>query len=154
VIPDVKYRMSNPKFEISNLDKRRGGSITIAVMVCLVVMTALAGVLLRAGQAGREAIRGEERRLQAEWLAESGLARASARLAEGRDYAGETWEIPAEAIGGPDPAVVTIAVETPDGQPGRRRVRVRADFPRGDLRARVGKQVVIDLGPAAKGDSP
>ncbi len=135
MIPNVRFKMSDFKFGIANLKRRRRGSIAIAVMVCLVVIILITGVLLRAGRAGREVIRGEERRLQAEWLAESGLSRASARLAEARDYTGETWEVPAEAIGGAEPAVVTIAVETPDGQPGRRRVRVRADYPRGDLRA-------------------
>jgi hypothetical protein len=149
-----KFRMSNLQLEISNSHRRRSGSIAIAVMVCLVAITLISGVLIREGQAGRAVVRDEERRLQAEWLAESGLSRAAARLAEGRDYPGETWEIPAEAIGGGEPAVVTIAVEIPAGQPDRRSVRVRADYPRGDHRARVSKRVVIDLGPAGKEGSP
>jgi hypothetical protein len=152
-IENLQFEISNFELGMANQDERRG-SIAIVVMVCLVVIAMLSGVLLRLGLAGREVIRGEERRLQAEWLAESGVARASARLAEAPAYPGETWERSAEQMAGPAPGLVTIAVETPDGKPNQRRVRVVAEYPRGDRAARVGKQVVIDLEPARKGDSP
>ncbi len=48
------------------------GSITVFVLVCLVAITAICGVLLRIGLAERQRIRAEERRLQADWLVESG----------------------------------------------------------------------------------
>ncbi len=86
--------------------------------------------------------------MQAEWLAESALARASARLTADRGYRGETWDVPAGALDGTDAGSVTIAVEAEKGRPGRRRVRVEADYPRDAARrARYSKHLTIELGP-------
>jgi hypothetical protein len=127
----------------------RRGLVIIPALVCLVLVTLLCGVLLRQASLGRMAAHGEERRMQAEWLAESGLARASARLAADRGYRGETWGIPPDALGG-RAGVVRIAVEPlEDTKTVRRRARVRAeaDYPRGDdRRARLSKTLIIDLG--------
>src|SRR5690349_24829298 len=108
---------------------RRRGIVSVAIIVCLVVLTMICGALLKAGLVERRLIADQERRLQAEWLAESGLQRALARLATSADYAGETWEIAAQELGGTAPAVVRITVERPAAQPVRRRVRVEADYP-------------------------
>jgi Tfp pilus assembly protein PilX len=94
--------------------------VTVAVLVCLVVAAMIGGALLRTGLVQRRRIQMEERRLQALWLAESGLERAAARLADAHDYRGETWEVPAADLGGPWPGTVTIAVETTDAPPSRR----------------------------------
>ena len=51
---------------------------------------------LAPARAGR---RSQERRLQAEWLAESGAQRAVARLARDHDYTGETWSLTARDLG-------------------------------------------------------
>jgi hypothetical protein len=93
--------------------------------------------------------------MQADWLAESGLARASARLAAEKGYRGETWEVAPEALGG-SAGVVRIAVDSEDreGRPARGRflVRVEADYPRDDVRrARTSKTLTIDLGPETPG---
>lgn len=108
------------------------GSITVFVLVCLVAITAICGVLLRIGLAERQRIRAEERRLQADWLVESGLERAVARIAASKgEYQGEVWEIPAAELGGRDSGRVTITVERPDATSNRRQlqVRVQADYP-------------------------
>jgi hypothetical protein len=102
----------------------RRGFLAVLVLVCIVVMAAIGAGLLRIGLAERARLRDEERRLQAEWLVESGVERGLAALASRPDYRGETWEVPADALGGPSPARVTIAVESREG---RQFLRVRAD---------------------------
>lgn len=120
----------------------RRGMLTVAVLVCLLILTLIAGAILRVGAAHREDQRAGERRLQAEWLAEAGLRRAVARLAADPGYAGETWEIPARELDSADDATVTIAVEKPAGDPKRRTIRARADYPRDPpRRARSTRQM-------------
>jgi type II secretory pathway pseudopilin PulG len=140
----------------------RRGMTTIAVLVCLVIITLISGALLKVGLAQRDANRERERRLQAEWLAESAVDRALARLSLDRNYAGETWSITAGELGLPETtaptqstgqadrkaAVVTIAVEPIAGEANRRRIRVQADYPADPpRRSRHSKQVLIDLEP-------
>ena len=93
------------------------------------------------GLAQRELARSQERRLQAEWLAESGAERAIARLATDRDYTGETWSLSAQDLGqseqstGTSPQSAATPVAHHDhgraraGRPNRRRVHVQADYP-------------------------
>lgn len=127
---------------------RRRGLVIIPAMVCLVLVTLLCGVMVNQAHTRRGVIAQEERRMQAEWLAESAVARAAARLAADRGYRGETWEIPAGALDETDAGVVTIAVDPEKGRPGRHRVRVEADYPRDAARrARQSKHLTIELGP-------
>jgi type II secretory pathway component PulK len=124
------------------IDRPRRGMLAIAVLLCLIVLTLIAGGLLRAGAAHRDEIRVQERRLQAEWLAEAGLQRALARLASDPGYPGETWNIDARELDSADAATVTIAVERPAGAAKRRTIRARADFPRDPpRRARCTRQM-------------
>lgn len=125
----------------------------LTVMICLVIALSVGAAVVRTGLARRGQARAEERRLQADWLAESGLERASARLADAPDYAGETWQVPAADLGGRDDGSVTIAVEAVEGHPRRRLVRARADYPRDpSRRARARRQATIDLPPEPSGD--
>jgi hypothetical protein len=127
--------------------------ITVAALVCLIVITMICGALLKIGLAERKIVRSEEHRLQAEWLVEAGLERGAARLKAGDDYTGETWKLSAEDLGGPDPGLVTIAVETSQDHPGRRALNVRAEYPAGSTApVRQTKRVVLDLGKDAQGD--
>jgi hypothetical protein len=113
-------------------------------MICLLVLMIIAGAILRIGAAQRDEMRAQERRLQAEWLAEAGLRRALARLDVAPAYSGETWDIPARELGSADAATVAIAVERPSGDPNSRTIRVRADFPPDPpRRARCSRQVTI-----------
>jgi Tfp pilus assembly protein PilX len=133
----------------------RRAMITFVVLVCLVIITLIAAGLLRTVHSQRALIRGEARGLQADWLAESALERASARLAADHDYQGETWSISAEDLGGEAPGLVTIEVETSAENPTRRLVSVRADYP-GDTEQRVRRtrRVIVDLGDRREATSP
>ena len=89
--------------------------------------------------------------MQAEWLAESGLERARARLAAKPDYRGETWEIAADALDAYAPGVVRITVATPRDHADQRQINVQAEYPKGiEDRARHSRRVVVPAPPAAK----
>ena len=91
-------------------DRPRRGMLAIAVLVCLIVLTLIAGASSASGPRSRDEIRAQERRLQAEWLAEAGLRRALARLDADPGYSGETWNIDARELDSADAATVTITV--------------------------------------------
>ncbi|WP_406701007.1 hypothetical protein V5E97_19665 [Singulisphaera sp. Ch08] len=136
--------------------RSRRGSITVFVLVCLVAIATICGVLLRIGLTERQRIRAEERRLQAEWLVESGLERAAARIAESNgQYQGETWEIPAADLGGRDSGRVTIAVTPHQAEPDRQQVRVQADYPRDQpARVRFSKVITVMIKPKSTSGLP
>jgi len=149
--------------------RHRRALTTVAVLVCLVVITLIVAALLKVGLAQRNQIRSSERKLQAEWLAESGLDRALARLAADGDYSGEEWPIlaqdlslgeipttgePARASARPA-AMIRISVEHVAQQANRRRIRVQADYGLDPPnRSRHTKQVLIDLEPDKAGVAP
>ena len=71
----------------------------------------------------------EQYRAQTLWLAESGMDRASARLAADPGYRGEEWLLPAGDLGGSDAGRVSIRVEPIADEPDVFQVRVVADYP-------------------------
>jgi hypothetical protein len=120
--------------------------ISVVVLVCLLIMTLICGTLLHMIQSQRALVRSEERRLQADWLADSGVERALARLSDDPGYRGETWALSAQELGGSDAGVVTITVDAP------RLVIVQADYPVDPtLRVRSRRQVTLDPGRERKG---
>jgi hypothetical protein len=150
--------------KVSRFTQRRRGLTAVAVLVCLIVITLVSGALLKVGIAHRDQVRSQEHRLQAEWLAQSGIDRALARLAAKPDYTGETWELAAADLGLPaetNPssapvAVVVIQVVRAPNASGRetRLVKVHADYPP-DLprRARHSLQILVELSALKTGAS-
>ena len=138
----------------------RRGMTVVALLICLILVTLISAAILKVSMAQREFIRAQERRLQAEWLVESGMERCLAALAADRNYAGETWRVTAGDLGlsresqssradektDRAAALVTITVGRLPESPLRRVIRVQADYPP-DLprRARHSKQTSIDL---------
>jgi len=142
---------------------------TVAVLVCLIVITLIGAALLKVGLAQRNQVRSQEHRLQAEWLAESGLDRALGRLAADGKYRGEEWPIRAEDLSVPagaapgqpsgspaqPAAMITITVDGVKENANRRRIRVQADYPLDPpARSRHTKQLLIDLEPEKAGVAP
>lgn len=125
---------------------RRGASLAMA-LVALVLIVMVLGSMLKRARDARRVTQAEERQIQADWLAESGLDRAAARLAGDAGYTGEIWSISADELGGQDPAVVNIRVDPTPAGPGLRRVQVQADFPTdAPRRARRSKTANIAVG--------
>lgn len=107
---------------------QRGAALIIA-LAAIVILMMIVAALARIGTAERRSTIAEGRRLQADWLAESGLARASVKLAGSEPYPGETWTPTAEELGGRDGGRVVIVVAPVAEHPGRRLIHVRADYP-------------------------
>lgn len=124
----------------SSRPSRRGTAIVMAI-VCLSVVALLSVGLLKLAVESRQLQAASATRLQADWLAESALDRALARLARDANYAGESWKLSAVelALTGRSPdqamAVVEIVVEPVAGQPEHRRVRTQVTYPLGDPQA-------------------
>jgi hypothetical protein len=126
--------------------------ISVAALVCLLVMTLIGASLLRTIQTQRALLRSEEQRLQADWLADSGLERACARLANDPAYGGETWTLSGEQLGGKEAGTVTISVGAPAEKEGvsQRLVSVQSDFPSDPpRRVRARRQAVVEIVPRA-----
>lgn len=123
---------------------RRRGFMVIVALVCVAVVALMGLSALRMLVEERRHLRAQAWELQAEWLADAGMQRAEAMLAAGGDYAGETWLVPPEDLGGEHAARVQIAVETIADRAGTRRVRVVADYPDDPrLRARRTLETVV-----------
>ena len=134
--------------------KGRRGVILVAVIVCTAVASMIFLSTVKTVAAGRRMMQEQSWRLQAAWLAESGLERAAARLAADPGYQGETWNVPAEQLAGSDAAVVNIEVQPAGEQPDLRLVSVRADYPDHPRhRARQTKRALVQL-PTRKGANP
>ncbi len=132
----------------------RRGAVLVVVLVCLAVLMVLLVSSVRLAASGHQAMQRQARRLQADWLAESGLQRAAWQLGRAADYSGETWNVSAEQLGTPDSAVVTIEVEPVTDRPDQRLVRAVADYPKNSRRrVRQRRQVIVEITPP-KGESP
>jgi hypothetical protein len=108
---------------------RRRATLIVAVLVCLTLVTVLAGVWMKLLAVEQRQVRGQQNVVQAEYLAEAGLSRAAARLAADPAYTGEIWQPSAAALGAKLPAKITISVAVaPDGAAART-VSVAAQFP-------------------------
>jgi type II secretory pathway component PulK len=118
----------------------------VIVLILLIALVAIIGSLVCMLLAEHRQLRGYDDQLQAMWLAESGLQRASARLARSADYPGETWAVSAESLTGDRDGRVEIVVQSVDGEPDVRRVQVTADYPTDSVhRKRYSKQITIRL---------
>ncbi len=125
--------------------RQRPALTVFPALVCLVIASMVGIGVLRTGLLRRDLARAEAHRLQAEWLVESGLQRASARLSSDPKYRGETWEIPSKSLGGPLSGGVVIVIEQVKDQPRRLRLRVQADYPSGpEGRVRQSRDQIVN----------
>jgi Tfp pilus assembly protein PilX len=108
---------------------RRGAGVVVALVTLLVVMLITATLVQSLIAAHRQA-RINQHELQAEWLAEAAVSRATAQLAARSDYTGEKWQATVSESGGSeDIGVAEIRVEQPALQSSRVRVTVAAHYP-------------------------
>ena len=123
----------------------RRGAILVVALVTLLVVTLLAGVVVRSYLQGHRQLRRQQDALQAQWLAESALARAAAQLGANPDYTGETWQVElAAADNQPAAGSAEIKLEPVPEQPQMLRINVSASFP-GDVlhRALVERSLLV-----------
>ena len=118
----------------------------MAVVVCLVVAALSILAMLRGTVLEQRQLATQMCELQAEQLANAGLARAAARLRQGTAYQGEIWSVTADQLVGRDPATVTIRVEAIPDRPRQRKIIAQADYPQDTPhRMRKTRESVIHL---------
>jgi len=125
--------------------RRRRAMLLVTMLVCLTVVMALVAAWMKTIALERRHVRAASDRVQAEYLATSGVERAMAQLAANPTYTGETWRIDADSLGARAGARVVIKiVDAADNSPGRRAV-VEASFPdEGPRRARRTREVTLE----------
>jgi Tfp pilus assembly protein PilX len=133
------------------LFRRRRAAMMVMAMVTLAVVSAIgAQVAISLVAAHRQARRYHDE-LQAAWLAESGLERARARIAEDEAYDGETWQpVVVRNADGDQAGSVEITLESADN--GDRRITARAHWPAVEVhRVLVERAMVV---PATEKEAP
>jgi type II secretory pathway component PulK len=131
---------------MNRLRQKRYGMVLILMLGCLAVATALLVVGVKLAVLSHRAAQDCEHGVQAQWLAESAVERAAAKLAADAAYAGETWLIPAKELGGDESGVVKISINAIPQRTNGRLVKVEADFPDDPLaHARCSKEITLEL---------
>jgi len=126
--------------------RNRTGFALVAVIGCLVATMLILAAVVKTAVVGYRAARAEAWQIQAVWLAESGLQRAAWQLSNNADYVGETWTLSTQQLDGTHGGSVRIEVESPGGQPGRRLVRARAEYPDDPQhRVRYTKEIWVEV---------
>jgi len=126
--------------------QRRSGSLLIPVMAVLTLLMMLLGVWLKNLAMGRQEIRQQQHQVQADYLVQSAVNRATARLHADAAYAGETWQIEPQALSGNDPVSVIIKVESVADRPQERLVQARVQLPsQGPARTQRTQKTKITL---------
>ena len=148
-----------PRGRNRHSQKRRGAILVLAI-VCVAITMSIMALLVRFAFMHHGAQKSQHRAAQANWLVESAIDRAAARLAIDPSYTGETWKIPAEdffvskqasgqASAAAPPgkaALVRIAVKPVAARAEARTIHVAADYPDDpQYRARRSKQIAIAL---------
>ncbi len=93
---------------------QRSGTVLIVVAVLLLVTAAIAAAVLQAVLLDARQHQRERFALQADRLAEAGLARAAIRRASDPAYDGETWQV---ELAGDETASVAIRIIDGDANP-------------------------------------
>jgi hypothetical protein len=127
----------------SRRDARRRGAVLILALVCLAIVGVISGTLLRWALMEHDLLRSREQASQARWLAEAGVERAAARLAESADYRGESWLVPAADLPGGQAARVHLHIVPIEE--GGRSIEVEVEYPL-ESSGRAHKQVVYQAG--------
>ncbi len=103
-----------PNSRPNALRERRRGLVTVCVLVCLLVATSLAMVVMQSAIRERREMGLRHQMLQTEFFLDAGLQRARSQINAAADYQGETWIPTPNATRFPD---ATVIIElTDDGK--------------------------------------
>jgi type II secretory pathway component PulK len=124
----------------------RGAALAAALCTLLIVML-IAGAVVKSLVTAHRQSRREQDELQAGWLAEAAVMRATAQLARQADYTSESWR-PAIGTGSEDRGVAQIRVERADSPAGRRQIVVQAHYPDHEWRrASAAREITLTIPP-------
>lgn len=123
---------------------RRGFALVLSIL-SLVLFGLAAAVLVQSLDWQRGVVQSDAIRLQVDWLAQSAVNRAAAKLNEQPDYVGETWAVPATELDGTATAKITITAAKAAEPAKRHQVQIHVEYQRsGDVVARLTRSAVID----------
>jgi type II secretory pathway component PulK len=109
---------------------KRSGVAIIAALVCLLVVMAILGAMLRGTLRNYREMRSERDLRQAELLLQAAHNRVLQRIKNDTEYHGETWNLPADEIAGTGDGRVTIEI-TPATRQAAGNAKVMAEYPLG-----------------------
>jgi len=133
------------RFE-SHRPRSRRGAFAVVVLVSLLVVGMLVASLLRMALLQDRQLGYEQFRLQAGWLAESGLERAVSRSTADPAYSGETWRLEPGQLESSSAATVVIRIEKEETNSRLRKIIVEAVYPaEGPHQARLTREATIVL---------
>lgn len=128
----------------------RQGSILVAALVCLALVTLIMLSVFKTSLSQRHQIRLEQQHVQAELLAESGLEKAVARLTTNPKYTGEQWTIEPSQLDSHNSALVKITVEKTEKQ---QSIGIHVTYPKDSLKSsRATRQ--LTFAPPTADDTP
>lgn len=143
--------------------RNRRGAVLVCAVVAMMIITGACVLLLRSSVLEHRELKRHEHLSQANWLVQSGLDRAIARLRADANYTGETWHITATEMSAGESlesnsamghaAVVTIRVQSLAEPPGLTSIIVSADYP-ADSPGRVRSSQRIPLAIASLKGKP
>ncbi len=122
-----RNRTPSSTFQYPRRSRPHGAILVIVISLMVVVMLLLAG-LTRLYFVHARYVVDDDRRQQAEWLADSALQKGFLAAADEK-YAGETWNLTAEQLGDRESATIHIRVVPPTMPGVPRRVVVDATVP-------------------------
>ena len=127
----MRYRRNSTRTGMCRHSRRsHKGTVLIAALACLLIVTAIVGSMLQNTLRARRQLHTERDRRQTELLLQAGADRVAARLLLESDFRGDVWELPTEAIVGRGAGRVTTQVSrSDDGGPWQ--VRIIAEYPLG-----------------------
>jgi Tfp pilus assembly protein PilX len=107
----------------------REGVVIIIVVVSLITVSLISGTMIKQSMTTEKQSQRESNRVQATWLAESGIERGLYRLKTNKDYTGETWKISDKEAGMRDAGEVLISILDSQNPENGQQIKVTATYP-------------------------
>lgn len=121
-----------------NCRTHRRAAVLVVALTTLLVITLIAGTIIRTLLLSHRQNRQHQNELQAEWLADAALSRARAQLVRQPEYTGERWfaEVIADSVSNPinESGEAQIRVLRIASRPDEVEIVVTAHFPQDSIR--------------------
>ncbi|MDF1744711.1 MAG: hypothetical protein P1V19_13530 [Gimesia sp.] len=132
--------------KLQNSRTKRGGSVVLIPMICLILALAIIGELLQQTSIELKQLKKGQHHLQANWLADAAAQRAVEKLSQQQKYAGETWKIQPAEIGGTFPGEVIIEIVRTNPNSKSLTIRTLASYPANAIeRVRIIREWPFEL---------
>jgi type II secretory pathway component PulK len=136
------------------LPKNRRGAALVVALLTLMVVVLISGAVLQSLLVARRQSLAIEHELQAMWLAEAALERATNRLQHDSAYNGETWAVAVTKHDAKDAeGSIEIRVKQSAAAPADQQITARATFPTDSIRQATVERTISHRTAADKSES-